>query len=139
MFPYLPDNWLVQKLWEDFLTVHKLFSADPLVVTAEHIRSFEVQSIAFVDSFVYLYPAKHVTPYMRCMMFHVAEFMVLHGSILPLTQQGLEKYNNIMTKDYFRPTSHLIGVSNVCFKYFKRETELNILRAMMQRGRSSMK
>ena len=113
VFPDLPDNWLVQKLWEDFLTVHKLFSADPLVVTAEHIRSFEVQSKAFVDSFVYLYPAKHVTPYMHCMMFHVAEFMALHGSILPLTLQGLEKYNNIMTKDYFRPTSHLIGVSNV--------------------------
>ena len=109
VFPNLPDNWLVQKLWEDFLTVHKLFSADPLVVTAEYIRSFEVQSKAFVDSFVYLYPAKHVTPYMRCMMFHVAKFMVLNGSILPLTQQGLEKYKNIMTKDYSGPHHISLG------------------------------
>ena len=53
-----------------------------------------------------LYPAKHVTPYMHCMMHHVAEFMILHGSILPFTQQGLEKYNDIMTNDYFRSTSH---------------------------------
>ena len=105
-FPDLPDNQLIQKLWKDFLTVHNLFSADPSVITEDHIRSFEEQSKAFVDSFVYLYPAKHVTPYMHCMMHHVAEFMILHGSILPFTQQGLEKYNDIMTKDYFRSTSH---------------------------------
>ena len=106
LFPDLVDNELVQQLWNDFLTVHKLFSAKPSVITVDHIRSFEIQSKLFVDSFVHLYPAKHVTPYMHCMMHHVAEFMVLHGSILPFTQQGLEKYNDIMTKDYFRSTSH---------------------------------
>lgn len=37
---------------------------------------------------------------------HVGEFMKLHGSLLPFTQQGLEKYNDIMTKQYFRCTSH---------------------------------
>ena len=54
------------------------------------IRSFESQLKSFVDSFIYLYPAKHITPYMHCMMYHVAEFMVLDGSILPFTQQGQE-------------------------------------------------
>ena len=43
---------------------------------------------------------------MRCMMNHVLEFMQCHGSILQFTQQGLEKYNDNMTKDYFRFTSH---------------------------------
>ena len=47
----------------------------------------------------------HVTPYMHCMMNHTSQFMELHGSILSFTQQGLEKYD-IMTKDYFRATSH---------------------------------
>ena len=32
---------------------------------------------------------------------HVGEFMELHQSILPFTQQGMEKHNDIMTKDYF--------------------------------------
>ena len=32
--------------------------------------------------------------------------MELHGSVLPFTQQGMEKYNDTMTKDYFRATSH---------------------------------
>lgn len=39
-------------------------------------------------------------------MNHVHEFMLLHGSILPFTQQGLEKYNDVVTKSYFRGTSH---------------------------------
>lgn len=43
---------------------------------------------------------------MHCMMQHVVEFMEAHGSILPFTQQGLEKYNDLMTKDYFQPTPH---------------------------------
>jgi len=40
------------------------------------------------------------------MMNHTHEFMECHGSVLQFTQQGLEKYNDIMTKDYFRSTSH---------------------------------
>ena len=28
------------------------------------------------------------------------------GALLPFTQQGLENYNDIMTKDYFRSSSH---------------------------------
>ena len=43
---------------------------------------------------------------MHCMMNHVHEFMKAHGSILQFTQQGIEKYNDVMTKDYFRSTSH---------------------------------
>ena len=40
------------------------------------------------------------------MMNHVPEFLKIHGSILPFTQQGLEKYNDITTKMYFRSTNH---------------------------------
>ena len=39
-------------------------------------------------------------------MNHVHEFMNIHGSILPFIQQGLEKYNDIVTKSYFRSTRH---------------------------------
>ena len=40
------------------------------------------------------------------MMQHVGEFMSTSGALLPFTQQGLEKYNDMMTKDYFRSSSH---------------------------------
>ena len=61
---------------------------------SNHAETFEEKK-----SFNNLYTTKH------CMMNHVAEFMKLHGSILPFTQQGHEKYDT-MTKDYFRATSH---------------------------------
>ena len=65
----------------------------------------ETRSKDFVRSFVELYPAKHVTPYMHCMMMHVSQFMKTNGALLPFTQHGLEKYD-CMTKDYFRSSSH---------------------------------
>ena len=37
---------------------------------------------------------------------HIHEFMEAHSSILQFTQQGLEKYNDTMTKDYFKFPSH---------------------------------
>ena len=40
------------------------------------------------------------------MMNHVSEFLKTHGSILQFTQQGIEKYNDILTKDFFRSSSH---------------------------------
>jgi hypothetical protein len=106
LFPDLEDKHEIQSLWKDLLEINKLLSARPGDVTSGHVEVFEARSKAFVNTFVDIYPAKHVTPYMHCMMQHVGEFMTAHGSILPFTQQGLEKYNDVMTKDYFRSTSH---------------------------------
>ena len=105
-FPTLEYKDEIQKLWEDLLALHQLFSVKPDDLQSNHIVKFEAASKAFVQDFVNIYPAKHVTPYMHCMMQHVSEFMDTYGSILQFTQQGLEKYNDVMTKDYFRSTSH---------------------------------
>lgn len=43
---------------------------------------------------------------MHCMMIHVSQFMEIHGALLPFPQHGLENYNDCMTKDYFRSSSH---------------------------------
>lgn len=96
----------IQNLWRDLLEVNTLLSTRPNKVTTARMEQFEIRSKAFVDKFVELYPAKHVTPYMHCMMQQMSEFMELHGSVLPFTQQGLEKYNDLTTKDFFRSTSH---------------------------------
>ena len=32
--------------------------------------------------------------------------MQIHGSILPFTQQGLEKLNDVVTKNFFRSSCH---------------------------------
>ena len=43
---------------------------------------------------------------MHCMAQHVGEFMSINGALLPFTQQGLEKYNDQVTRDYFRSSFH---------------------------------
>ena len=45
---------------------------------------------------------KRVTPYIHAMHSHVGQFIRRHGALLPFTQQGLEKYNDRMTRMYFR-------------------------------------
>ena len=56
--------------------------------------------------FIDVYHASNVTPYIHALMNHVHEFMLLHGSILAFTQQGLEKYNDIVTKQHFQSSNH---------------------------------
>ena len=77
-------------------------------MTDKLIKSFESQSKSFVDKLVDLYPSKHVMPDLHCMYKNIYEFMEVHGSILQSTQQGLKKYNDTMTKDYFRSTSYQV-------------------------------
>lgn len=56
--------------------------------------------------FLEMYQTKHVTPYMHTLVFHVPEFIELYESLAPFSQQGLERLNDNITKDYFRSTNH---------------------------------
>ena len=51
-------------------------------------------------------PSKDVTPYMHALHCHVPEFLSLYLNIAHYTQQGLKKYNDIASKDYFGSTNH---------------------------------
>ena len=52
--------------------------------------------------------------------------MTLHGSILPFTQQSLEKYNDVVTKDYFRSTNH--KGENALRQVMEKQNQLEYLR-----------
>ena len=105
-FPDLNNKDDIQKLWKEFYDINKLLSARPSEVTEDHIKDFEAKLRSFVDNFINIYPSKHVTPYMHCMMNHLTEFLKEHGSILQFTQHGIEKYNDILIKDCFRSSAH---------------------------------
>ena len=64
-------------------------------------------------------------PSIHAMAKHVGEFLEEHNSIVPFTQQGLEKINDVMTKDFFRGTCYgndallqIIQKLN-CLEYFQ--------------------
>lgn len=43
---------------------------------------------------------------MHTLVHHIPEFISLHGSLAPFSQQGLERLNDVITKDYYRNTNH---------------------------------
>ena len=63
-------------------------------------------AIKWLTLFLEIYQTKHVTPYMHTLVYHIPKFISLHGSLARFSQQGLERLNDIITKDYFRSTNH---------------------------------
>ena len=88
----------IQSLWCHFLEVNRL-----LCGTKElDLSVLETKCKKWVDTFVSIYQTKRVTPYIHALHSHVSQFLYLHGSIAPFSQQALEKYNDRLTKTFFR-------------------------------------
>ena len=63
-----------------------------------------------MDNIVYISVSdKNVTPYMHVLVAHLPKLMKDHGNIRMFSQQGLEKLNDDITKDYFKSTNHKSG------------------------------
>ena len=75
-------------------------------MTEEVITKYETMSKEWGVKYLEVYQRKEVNPYIHVMICHIGEFMRTHGCLISLTHQGLEKYNDTMTKDYFRSSSH---------------------------------
>ena len=53
-----------------------------------------------------VYQTKDVTLYIHSFLNHVPEFIRLHGNLISFTQQGLEKLNDVNTKEFQRASNH---------------------------------
>ena len=104
LFPGIPNATLVQKIWKDFLNIYNTLCLNPINVS--QIKEFRTTVRNWLTLFLSVYQSRHVTPYMHTLIFHVPEFLNLYGSLLPFSQQGLEKLNDNLTKDYYRNTNH---------------------------------
>ena len=96
----------IQVLWNELLEINSYLSKSEDTLTSTDIDTFAIQARGWVQKLTGVYHTKNVTPYIHAMANHVSEFMKLHGSIISFTQHGLEKYNDCMTKQYFRNTNH---------------------------------
>ena len=101
LFPDFPQGDKVQKIWQDFMAIYNL-------LRSAHTEKEQIKESAtkWLKLFLDVYQTKHVTPYMHTLVFHIPEFIKLYGSLAPFSQQGLERLNDSLTKDYFRSTSH---------------------------------
>ena len=84
----------MQQIWKDFLMVYNLLHS-----TTTESNQIKELSEKWLKLFLEVYRTKHVTPYMHTLIFHVPEFIKLHGSLAPYSQQGLECLNDSISKD----------------------------------------
>ena len=101
LFPDFPQGDKVQQIWKDFLAIHSLLRS-----TTTESNQIKDTSKKWLKLFLEVYQTKNFTPYMHTLVFYVPEFIELHGSLAPYSQQGLEWLNDNITKSYFRSPNH---------------------------------
>ena len=77
----------------------------------QEIKNFMKEATSWVTLFTSLYQTKDVTPYMHVLVAHVPKLLRDVGSLAKFSQQGLEKLNDDITKDYVRSTNQHDGES----------------------------
>ena len=87
-----------------FMALNEILHSEE--VSSEEAAAFSVKSKAWLQLYLTVYQSKHVTPYMHALVAHLHEFLQIHGAIVPFTQQGLEKLNDVFTQQYFQSTNH---------------------------------
>ena len=101
LFPNLPNVVLIQKLGKEFATLNETIRSESM--STSEIETFASKAKLWLELFI---QSKDVTPYMHALVSHLPEFFTLYGSIIPFTQQGLERLNDQYTHYYFRGTNH---------------------------------
>ena len=105
VFPSLPQANEIQDIWNKFMKINNLLKSSK-DFNSKTITDLSCDVQNWLTLFLSVYPTKHVTPYMHLLVHHIPEFLKLHGSLAPFSQQGLEKPNDIITKHYFKSTNH---------------------------------
>ena len=70
-------------------------------LTSKEIDECQSSAKAMIDMYCAVYLAKDITPYMHVLAYHVPEVRLLYGNLTYFCQQGLKKFNDLVTKWYF--------------------------------------
>ena len=104
VFPTIPHITKIQFIWEEFRRLNSLLSSERF--TESEIASFAESAKLWRSKFLEVYQSKNVTPYMHAFVSHVPEFLQILGTIVPFTQQGLEKLNDNLTQYFYHASNH---------------------------------
>lgn len=107
LLPNSKNKDTIQKIWDDFWIIRQDLKKN---FKSEEVEVFKRKITSWLELYLTVYPAKHVTPYMHALYAHVPEFLSLYNNLEYFTQQGMEKYNDITSKNFFRSSNHR-GVS----------------------------
>ena len=104
LFPELPQVKTVQEIWMKFLSLNECIKSEDL--SSAQISCLAEDAKQWLHLFLQVYQTKHVTPYMHALVSHLPEFLRIHGTVNPFTQQGIEKLNDLYTHYFFNSTNH---------------------------------
>jgi hypothetical protein len=94
----------IQVIWDEFVHIINDLKCD--YTSQDSVLHIKDKIKTWLQKFLKVYQGKDVTPYMHAFCYHVPEFLELYSNIEYFTQQGMEKYNDRCSKDYFRSTNH---------------------------------
>ena len=99
LLPQYEKSGQVQVLWNDFINLigDLKLSYD----SSDSISQFDARIKQWITDFNRLYLTSDVTPYMHAFSQHISEFLELYQNVSHFNQQGLEKFNDTSSEDYF--------------------------------------
>ena len=104
LLPNFDKSVDISNLWNDFITLIDALKVS--YTSEEEINEYDQRVKRWIRDFNFLYQICDVTPYMHAFSRYIAEFLLLHINVNHFSQQGMEKFNDTSSKDYFRSTSH---------------------------------
>lgn len=132
LFPNVPSCHAVQNLWKEFMEIHKKLRSHT-ALKDEEVDEFKCKVEDWLKNFLSVYQTKNVTPYIHLLVCHIPEFLKRYGTIASFSQQGVERLNDLITKDYFRSTNHRDALMQIMLKLNRLE-ELNDNGCVRARG-----
>ena len=108
LFPKLNQSNKIQQIWNDFKSIYDTLWSERKMKEKE-IKDFTKSTKDWMALFTSVYQTKHTTPYMHVLQAHLPTLIRNHGNLRMFSQQGLEKLNDDITKDYFKSTNHKTG------------------------------
>ena len=104
LLPHYKHVKELEKLWRDFIDIIGDLKLD--FPTEESIKQLQIKLQTWFQQFLHIYQAKDVTTYMHAIYHNIPEFLRLYQNVAFFNQQGMEKYNDIASKDYFQSSNH---------------------------------
>lgn len=88
------------KIWKDFNSLY-------MDVKRNRLQHQEISRLAKEWARLYLtiYHSKNITPYIHIFIHHLCQFNELHFDVNSFNMQGLEKLNDMTTRQYFSATN----------------------------------
>lgn len=100
LFPNIENINNVSDLWMEFYSIY-VYIKNPVL----NISVLEEHLFEWLALFKCTYFSKYITPYIHSFVFHLPEFIKIHGNINLFNLQGLEKLNDLTTIAFQRSSN----------------------------------